>query len=288
MLESTLEAIERINIPEETEIIIVDNNSSDNTSKIINAFLERLPIRYVFEKNQGISAAKNTGIHTASGNLIVFTDDDVRPCTDWLTTYWDNYRNESNKRFYGGPVVSEFSGQIPDERIIKIAPPSVKGLDLGKNKRIIENTEWFVSANFAIPLQAITDVGGFNEELGLGAKSKIALIGEETDLQRRMRSVGYCGIYIPSAYIHHIVPNRKCTLEHIAIRAEAWGKYLRRITPVEHSMKTLLGVPLWRYRKCYERRIRAWTKRINGLDWYQDYIAYRVDLGFIKGSFPKR
>ncbi len=283
MLATTLAAFERLIFPKETELIVVDNNSNDATAKTIESFSDRLPIRYVFEKKQGISAAKNSGINASKGKLLIFTDDDVRPSSEWIETYWAAYKKTNKKLFWGGPIVSAFEGPEPDASLLRFAPPSVRGLDLGERSRFLKTNEWFVGANLAIAADAIEEVGGFNINLGLDPTIGIVSVGEESDLQRRLRSAGYRSLYLPSASLRHVVPRNKCSLAHIASRAEACGRYLRTMNPEENESRALRGVPLWRYRKCAERWVSAWIKRISGREWHSDYISYRADLGFIKG-----
>jgi len=283
MLARTLAAFERLDFPEASELIVVDNNSRDTTAKIVKGFSGRLPVRYVFEPQQGIAAAKNTGISAARGGLLVFTDDDVRPCTEWLTIHLSAYRQNPRGVFWGGPVVSEFEGRAPEERLLRVAPPSVRGLDYGARARLLEENEWFIGANMAFTSKAVAEVGGFDTTLGLNPKRRIVLGGEETDIQRRSRAAGYRAMYLPAASLRHVVPAKKCTVEHVAGRAEALGRYLRGIAPVERGEKTLRGVPLWRYRRCIETWVRAWAKRIAGRDWYPDYMSYRIDKGFLLG-----
>ncbi|MDD1613734.1 MAG: glycosyltransferase family 2 protein, partial [Methylococcaceae bacterium] len=67
------------------ELIVVDNNSNDNTKEIISEYSKKLPnLIYKFEPQQGLSFARNLGIHSAHGAIIAFTDDDVLPEFDWL------------------------------------------------------------------------------------------------------------------------------------------------------------------------------------------------------------
>src|SRR5690349_7148849 len=68
------------------EILVVDNNSSDDTAKIVHDVCNRYPrrFRYVFEPNEGLSNARNAGIKQAKGNIIVFTDDDLTVAPTWL------------------------------------------------------------------------------------------------------------------------------------------------------------------------------------------------------------
>ncbi len=63
------------------EIIVVDNNSTDNTSAIVKAFIEQhagLSIRYVFETDKGLSFARNRGMVEAQGEILTYVDDDER------------------------------------------------------------------------------------------------------------------------------------------------------------------------------------------------------------------
>jgi len=67
------------------EVIIVDNNSKDDTRKIVAEAQREWPsLRYEFEGAQGLSHARNHGIAAAHGDVLLFTDDDVLPEPDWL------------------------------------------------------------------------------------------------------------------------------------------------------------------------------------------------------------
>ena len=68
-------------------------------------------------------------------------------------------------------------------------------------------------------------VGGFNTEFGLGASKGGVLVGEETDLMERLIFNGLKPVYLPRAKISHYVPKEKVTLDHIASRYRAAGRY---------------------------------------------------------------
>ena len=81
MISACLESLLAQRYPKELlEIIIVDNNSTDNSSKLIKKY----PVKYVFEGNQGRSAARNTGIAAATGDIIAFTDADCVAGKHWV------------------------------------------------------------------------------------------------------------------------------------------------------------------------------------------------------------
>jgi glycosyltransferase involved in cell wall biosynthesis len=60
------------------ELIVVDDGSTDDTASIVMKYGERL--RYIYQKNQGLSSARNTGIEKAEGEYLAFLDAD---------DYWD-------------------------------------------------------------------------------------------------------------------------------------------------------------------------------------------------------
>ena len=86
-LEKTLDSMSKLQVADPWEVFIVDNNSPDNTKEIVLKAAENFPVplHYLFEHEQGRSAALNTGIRAAQGEIIVTTDDDVRVEADWLT-----------------------------------------------------------------------------------------------------------------------------------------------------------------------------------------------------------
>ena len=70
----------------EWEILVVDNNSKDETRKVVEqfSFLDSKRYRYIFEPRQGKSFALNRGVHEASGDVLAFTDDDITVEPNWL------------------------------------------------------------------------------------------------------------------------------------------------------------------------------------------------------------
>ena len=81
-LRDTLESLHQMTVPvgAEPEVIVVDNNSTDDTESFVEALAARnsLSLRYLFEPKQGLSHARNCAVHAARGTYIIWTDDDVR------------------------------------------------------------------------------------------------------------------------------------------------------------------------------------------------------------------
>lgn len=58
------------------EIIVVDDGSADNTKLVLNRFINKGSIKYIFQNNQGPAAARNTGIRNTCGEFVAFLDAD--------------------------------------------------------------------------------------------------------------------------------------------------------------------------------------------------------------------
>src|ERR1700691_4968336 len=85
-LKQTLAELAAVQVPDglKVELIVVDNGSVDDPRAVACAPRQTWPAKYIFEPVAGQTAARNTGIAAASGDVIVFTDDDVRPDAVWL------------------------------------------------------------------------------------------------------------------------------------------------------------------------------------------------------------
>src|SRR5450759_1349913 len=95
------------------ELIVVDNNSNDNTKEIISEYSKKLPnLIYKFEPQQGLSFARNLGIHSAHGAIIAFTDDDVLPEFDWLIQIQNNME-KYNCDACGGYIAPKWEAPPP-------------------------------------------------------------------------------------------------------------------------------------------------------------------------------
>ena len=75
------------------EVIVVDDGSTDNTSQIKKDFPK---IIYIYQKNKGVSFARNTGIKASTYNWITFLDSDDEWLEDKLALHVDYHKNNSN------------------------------------------------------------------------------------------------------------------------------------------------------------------------------------------------
>ena len=93
------------------EVLVVDNNCTDHTSNVVEAFGGRLPIGRVTESRQGLAHARNRAVADFRGDVLLFTDDDVRFGPGWLTAYRDAIRRFPDADYFGGRILPDW-GQI--------------------------------------------------------------------------------------------------------------------------------------------------------------------------------
>ncbi len=243
------------------ELILVNNNSTDSTREVASSFSEKLPLKYVEEPVQGLARARNTGLKHASGELIVFTDDDVKPCEDWIKTYWEAYQKHPQGYAFGGSVYSIFEGKPPSKHLIRYLPSSVNGLDYGSEERIInEDPRMFLAANWACPKSAIELLGGFDESLGLNPQRKRVMVGEETNLMQQLIENGFKLLYLPQARVGHYVPKYKCTLKHALERQYGLAYYYAKKEFSECKITTG-RVPRWLIKR-YTKEIGSYLLKL--------------------------
>ena len=107
------------------EIIVIDNNSTDNTAQVVKEYQsnwsEAYPIRYCFEPEQGLAFARRCAIREAHGSLIGFLDDDNLPDPNWVAEAYRFGQSHPQAGAYGGQIHGKFEVEPPPgfERIAR-------------------------------------------------------------------------------------------------------------------------------------------------------------------------
>jgi len=155
---ATLRSIVRQNLlPNQYEVILVNNNSTDRTKEIA----QKLPIKIVDEKKQGYVYALRKGCQQAKGKILVFTDADTIVPVDWLKKYQEAYRNSH--------VVCAGGGGKLEPKVF-ISPLIEKSLFLvGITLKI------FSGFNFSIRRTTYQKIGGFNPQINFNTDTDLIL-----------------------------------------------------------------------------------------------------------------
>ena len=196
------------------ELLVVDNNCTDSTPEVIEAFRKRLPIRKVIETRQGLSYARNRAVVEFQGDVLLFTDDDVRLEPSWLAAYLNAIRLFPDADYFGGRILPDWGLAKP--RWIRDEPLSlINGalvwFDHGAETRptlATEPTPW--GASFAIRRRLFEKIGLFRTDLGTGGSGLGR--GEETQFFIRAKRAGARGVYVGEALCFHAFDPKRFTL----------------------------------------------------------------------------
>lgn len=139
------------------ELIVVDDGSIDNTPEIVAAFKD--DIIFVRQKNQGVSAARNRGIHAASGRLLAFLDSDDL----WLPEHLELCLKAMDENEDAGGVFTDYYKLYPGDKLV---PQRMAGSRYGcfTLKDMVANFSAIGAAsNVMVCKRVFDEVGNFNE-----------------------------------------------------------------------------------------------------------------------------
>jgi GT2 family glycosyltransferase len=196
------------------EVLVVDNNCTDSTPNVVETFQNRLRVRRVTETRQGLAYARNRAATESLGDVLLFTDDDVRLGPGWLAAYQDAILRFPDAGYFGGRILPDWGQAKP--RWLGDGPlPLIDGalvwFDHGVETRLFETTEPPpFGASFAIRRRLFEKIGLFRVDLGTGGKGLGR--GEETEFLMRVRNAGTQGVYVGQALCFHAYDPTRLTL----------------------------------------------------------------------------
>ena len=222
------------------ELLLADNNSDDDTRRTAAAFAGRLPLRYIFEPRQGKNHAVNAALGEAAGELVVMTDDDVRPCRAWLTELWRACVDFPDCDVFCGPVTTPvpeaFSGTLQG------AVPTCN-FSLPGGRRAVAGDVMPIGANLAFRRRALAEFGAglFDPEVGPRGAGRIS--GSETTALQALLGAGHRMAYVPEAAVGHETPDGFRSIAGLCARAFAQGRGDARVLRFGGDCPRMLGVP---------------------------------------------
>ncbi len=212
-LSQTLESIARQDYAaDKYEILIVDNNSPDNTEEVAFIFrgeYKELKIRYIKETQQGISYARNRGVMEAKGEFIVFLDDDETVEPAFMKNLDDFYSEYTEASLTAGPVVPVYEA-TPPRWLSPFTMRLITGAyDKGEEIKIVRPKDYPGTGHATFRRDLFLKYGGFNTDLGRKGSSLMG--AEDKDFFLRLIQNGIKCYYLPGATIYHHIPASKLT-----------------------------------------------------------------------------
>jgi len=224
LLEKTLRSLMEQSFPaDRLEIIVVDNNSTDDTATVVRACAVDSPVQisYLLEMNQGLSHARNHGLREARGELVAFIDDDATAVKTWLVKLLEGF-DDPRTACAGGRVVPAW--QAPRSEWPKWLHERLVGFFSVveyPDRRELHYPGYPAGTNIAFRKQALENTGIFNPRLGRTGKSLLSM--EETDLCLRLERAGHRIVYLPEAVVRHTIAPERLTRDWVRERARWQG-----------------------------------------------------------------
>lgn len=208
------------------EVLIIDNNSTDNTKKIAWDFCkESQNFKYIFEEKQGLSHARNRAIDEAKGTYLAYIDDDAIADKEWVEKIFSVIQNNKDIAAFGGKILPWYNTEKPkwfkdefglhswgDEHLqlsLQNYPFGLSGSDMIFKKDILAK------------------YNGFSAEYGMTGK-KIAF-GEESLLFNKMLKNSENVQYFPDLFVYHLVSEKSFSLKNAFKRSVQNGKTIAKI-----------------------------------------------------------
>jgi len=176
------------------EIIVIDDGSTDNTTKTINHLKKKYKLlKYFKQKNSGPAVARNNGAKKTKGNLILFTDSDCVPDKNWIKEMTSPFEQKGVVGVQGAyktkqtPLIARF-GQIEIEQ---------------RYDRMINQKEidWIGSYSAGFKRKNFLELGGYDESFPIAS-------GEDPEFSFRLAKNGGKLIFNPNAIVFHTHPSK--------------------------------------------------------------------------------
>lgn len=204
------------------EILVCDNNSTDNTKEIIESYVNKKncdKIVYLFEERQGMHYARNFAAKHAKGELLYFADDDVIADVDLLSELVKAFRNEK-VGCATGRILPKWETP-PPKWVKKYCCNAILSLnDLGKRTRIRNYDLGVFGCHEAVRKDVFFKAGGVHPDL-IGNTPGVG--DGETGLNNDIKAMGYYFAYVGTSVTYHMISGGRMTQKYLNKRFEYNG-----------------------------------------------------------------
>jgi glycosyltransferase involved in cell wall biosynthesis len=219
VLERTLPALVAQDLPpDQFEVLIVDNGSTDGTFDFLKSWTPSFPFRPLQVLRRGASAARNAGLFAASGELVLFLDDDLLAIPDLLSQHCAAHDGVDPHIVHGPIYVAPGSAKTVTRHITELFYEEYnRSLTADMELRFPEDLGPKIAmlssmVNSSIPREALLRCGGFDEEI---------LAAEDLELGMRLWKLGLPLHCRPTAFVREIYV--KTSINYLDNQAVASG-----------------------------------------------------------------
>ena len=208
----SLESLVRQRCSEETfEVLVIDNNSNDETTEVVQRYTTKLGnVRYFFEPRQGLVYARHRGMEEARAPIIAYLDDDAAASSMWVSAIVHCFRSlDPRPACVGGPIELDWGG-APPRWLSQEYWSLYTYLNLGDETIHLNNLGGGVvyGANMAFDRKVLYKIGGFS--IATQRQGNALISGDDADICRRLKEKDLPIYYCPEvAVTHFVLPERK-------------------------------------------------------------------------------
>ncbi len=178
------------------ELIVVDNNSTDNTAVLVKNWDGKLDLRYQEEKKQGIPYARNMGLQSAKGEVLAFVDDDCVVSKEWIKVIRNSFKENAEVGFVAGKSLV-FNKRNILARVLKTNHDKWFYKSI-REKSGRKYTDKFDTKNIAIKRELIDKY-----DLFFDRRFAEYSCGEDTDFGMQLEEEGVHGLYMSEMKVWH-------------------------------------------------------------------------------------
>jgi glycosyltransferase involved in cell wall biosynthesis len=207
------------------EVIIVNNNSTDNTEIICNSWIQTHPevnFTYCNENKQGASYARNTGASIAKGSLLCFMDDDAIANEEYIERIIGFFEEHPDAGGLGGRIIPKYIPEEPKWMSYYVSS-MVGNFDYSSEVTEFSQNKYPLESNMIVRKVDFDAVGGFNVLLP-GVVGTLRIGGEGKDFFFKLKALGRTIYYDPAIKVSHVVEVSKLTKEYMYRVASGMGR----------------------------------------------------------------
>ena len=269
------------------ELVVVDNNSTDDTRQKAESFASRLPLRYVFEPTQGLTQARRRAVRETAAEWLALVDDDCYLAPTWLGEAVRFCRDKPNAGAVGGRV--RLAWEVSPNPLARRYERSLAGQDYGDEPRMLpaEGFTYLVGAGLVIRRSAL-EASGWLEQSALKDRHGRRLdSGGDSEMVLMIRNAGYELWYNPALELSHWIPKRRMTLPYLCRLLRGMGQsqvYLNRLGQPENESRPIqvLAASLGYFGRTAREALREirWFRKLSPEQRVELYYA----LGHVEGA----
>ena len=247
------------------EVIVVDNNSTDDTVAVVRQFQKNWPeLRYAFEPKQGATYARQRAVKLARSPLIGFLDDDNLPSAIWVNQAVKFLREHPKAGIIGSHIRGQFDSAVPKD-FDRIAP-FLALIDRGSQPLFYAPEKKVLPPGAGMVVRRHAWMENVPDNPVLGGRTKDNMLtGEDMETTLHIQQAGWEVWYNPAMRVEHKIPAQRLTHDYLC-------DLMRGIGLSRYRTRTLSVKPYQKYPMLLAYAINDIRKMVRHL------IKYRADV----------